>query len=81
MLPDGVAFESRKQTYPLLAADMLAWTTATIRARQMLLEDGRASGRFVEVFWLGKVFLRTEHVRIGYTSKETMALWEKDKLS
>ena len=79
---EGVSFESRKKTTQLLAADMLAWTTATTRARQWLLEqENRASGRFVEAFWLGKVFLRTEHIKIGYTSKETLARWEKDKLS
>jgi hypothetical protein len=79
---EGVSFESRKKTYQLLAADMLAWTTATIRARQWLLEhEKRVSGRFVEAFWLGKVFLRTEHIKIGYASKDALAQWEKDKLS
>jgi hypothetical protein len=65
--PNGVSFESRKQTHQLLAADMLAWTIATVRARQIFMR-----GRFVEVFWLAKVFVDTEHIKIGYLAKATL---------
>ena len=71
----GVSYESRKQTYPLLAADMLAWTIAAIRARELFMR-----GRFVEVFWIAKMFVSTEHVRIGYMHKDTLAKWESDTL-
>jgi hypothetical protein len=73
--PDAVSYESRKQTYPLLAADMLAWTIATIRARELFMR-----GRFVEVLWLAKVFVATENVRIGFMHKDTLAKWESDTL-
>jgi hypothetical protein len=36
--------------------------------------------RFVEAFCLAKVFVSSEHMRIGYLSKDTLAQWEKDKL-
>jgi hypothetical protein len=74
--PNGVSFESRKQTHQLLAADMLAWTIATVRARQIFMR-----GRFVEVFWLAKVFVDTEHVKIGYLAKATLADWERGLLN
>ena len=72
----GVSYENRRNTPPLLSADMLAWTIATIRARELFLK-----GRFVEVFWLAKIFVATNHLRIGYTHKDTLAQWEQDKLN
>ncbi len=71
----GVAYESRKQTHQLLSADMLAWTIATVRARELFMR-----GRFVEVYWLGKIFASADHVKIGYLHKDTIAKWEKDIL-
>jgi Protein of unknown function (DUF3800) len=71
----GVSYESRRETHQLLSADMLAWTIATIRAREVFLK-----GRFVEVFWLAKIFVSTNHIRIGYTPNDTLAQWEKDRL-
>jgi hypothetical protein len=73
---EGVSYESRKSTHQLLSADMVAWTTATIRALDMFRR-----GRFVEAYWLAKVFVSTDHLRIGYLSKDTLAQWEKDKLN
>jgi hypothetical protein len=73
---NSVSYENRRTTRPLLAADMLAWTIATIRAREITMR-----GRFVEVFQLAKIFVGTEHIKIGYTSKETLAQWEKDTLN
>ena len=34
-VPDGIAYESRKNTVQLLAADMLAWTSAKIRVWEL----------------------------------------------
>jgi len=72
----GVSYEGRIQTHRLLSADMLAWTIATTRARELFLK-----GRFVEVFWLAKIFVSTNHIRIGYMHKDTLAQWEKDRLA
>lgn len=73
--PKDIAFESRKSTVQLLAADMVAWTIATIRAREVFLK-----GRFVEAYQLAKIFTGTEHIKIGYTNKQTLAKWETDTL-
>jgi hypothetical protein len=72
----GVSYESRKITHQLLSADMVAWTMATLRAREIF-----RTGRFVEVFWLAKIFVSTEHIRLGYMHKDVLAQWEKDKLN
>jgi hypothetical protein len=74
---EGVSYESRKITHQLLSADMLAWTIASIRALQMF---GHRGSRFVESYWLAKIFASSKHVRIGYLSKDTLAKWERDKL-
>ena len=73
---EGVAYESRKKTHQLLSADMLAWTIGSIRALDMFRR-----GRFVESYWLAKVFVSSEHVKIGYLSKDRLAQWERDKLN
>ena len=75
--PEDVSYESRKITHELLSADMVAWTIASIRALHMF---GRRGSRFVEAYWLAKVFVSTDHLKIGYLSKDTLAQWEKDKL-
>lgn len=74
--PECVSYESRKSTYQLLSADIVAWTIASIRALDMFRR-----GRFVEVYWLGKVFTSIDHIKIGYLSKDTLAQWEKDRLN
>jgi hypothetical protein len=74
---EGVSYESRKVTHQLLSADMVAWTIASTRALQMF---GRPGHRFKEAYWLAKVFVSSEHVKIGYLSKETLAQWERSKL-
>jgi hypothetical protein len=73
----GVKFESRKRVPQLLAADMIAWTVATIRAREMFRQ-----GRIQEVFQLGYVFTgdKAKHVRIGYTDRNVFVDWEKKVL-
>jgi hypothetical protein len=76
--PEDVAFESRRVAHQLLAPDMVAWTIAGVRALHLF---GRRGSRFVEAFWLAKVFVSTEHLRIGYLSKKTLAQWETDKLA
>lgn len=75
--PDGVSFESRRKTHQLLAADMLAWTVATVRARQVFF----GKGRLAEVLWLAKAFVNTEHIKIGYLAKSTLAEWEGNLLN
>jgi len=57
---------------------MVAWTIASVRALRLF---GRRGSRFVGAFWLAKVFVSTDHLKIGYLSKETLAQWEKDKPS
>src|SRR5579862_5745199 len=69
--PNGVSFESRKVTRQLLVPDMLAWAVASIRARELTLR-----GRFVEIYQLAKIFVNTEHIKMGYISKQTLAQWE-----
>jgi hypothetical protein len=71
----GVSYESRKQTHQLLSADMLAWTIATIRSRQIFLK-----GRFVEAYWIARIFAGTRNIKMGYMEKDTLAQWEKDRL-
>jgi Protein of unknown function (DUF3800) len=73
---EGVSYESRKVTHQLLAADIVAWTIATVRAKHLFHYV-----RFVEAFWLSKVFVSTKHIRIGYLSKKALIQWEKDKLN
>jgi hypothetical protein len=70
----GVAYKSRKSVPQLLSADMLAWTIATIRSREIF-----RSGRFVEMFQLGYVFTgeKARHINIGYTAEEPFIEWEK----
>lgn len=70
-----VSYDSRKTTHQLLTADMLAWTVGTIRSRQILLR-----GRFVEAYWIARVFAGTKHIKLGYMEKEALAQWEKAKL-
>jgi hypothetical protein len=72
---EEVSYESRKETHQLLSADMLAWTIATIRSRQIFLR-----GRFVEAYWIARIFAGTKHIRLGYMEKNALALWEKNKL-
>jgi len=74
--PDGVAFESRKVTHQLLVPDMLAWTVASIRARELTMR-----GRFVEVYQLAKLFVNTQHIKMGYMAQQTLADWERDKMA
>jgi hypothetical protein len=71
----GVSYESRKQTHQLLSADMLAWTIATIRSRQIFL-----TGRFVEAYWIARIFAGTRNIKLGYMEKDSLAQWEKGKL-
>jgi hypothetical protein len=66
---EGVSFESRKITHQLLSADMIAWTIASIRALHLF---GRRGSRFVEAYWLAKVFVSTDHLKIGYLSRDTL---------
>jgi len=71
----GVSYESRKQTHQLLSADMLAWTIATIRSREIF-----RTGRFVEAYWTARVFAGTRNIKMGYIAKDSLLQWEKDKL-
>ncbi len=73
--PDGVSFENRRVTHQLLAPDMVAWTIASIRARELTLK-----GRFVELFQLGKIFVESDCIKIGYTIKRSLEEWEWAKL-
>jgi hypothetical protein len=74
-VPESVAYESRKNVVQLLSADMLAWVTATIRARQAF-----GTGETLEMFQVAEMFVETKHIRMGHTPKESFARWEKDIL-
>jgi hypothetical protein len=74
-VPESVTYESRKNVVQLLAADMLAWVTATVRAREAF---GR--GETLEMFQIAYIFADTKHIRMGHTPKESFARWEKDIL-
>ena len=70
----GVAYESRRTVPQLLAADMLAWTIATIRSR-----DVYRRGRSVEMLQLGYIFTgaNAKHINIGYTPEKPFIEWEQ----
>jgi len=70
-VPVGVAYESRKSVVQLLAADMLAWVTATIRARDLF-----GTGETLEMFQVADIFVDTQ-IRMGHTPKENVMQWEK----
>lgn len=72
--PESVTYESRKNVVQLLAADMLAWVTATIRAREAF-----GSGETLEMFQVADIFVET-NIHMGHTPKESFARWEKDIL-
>jgi hypothetical protein len=73
----GVKYESRKSVPQLLSADMIAWTVATIRARDVF-----RVGRIVEMFQLAYVFTgeKAKHIHIGYTDQRVFVDWEKKVL-
>lgn len=76
-LGEEVSYESRKQVHQLLAPDMLAWTVATFRAREMFSFRGRSD----ELYWVSKIFVPSKNIKMGYMEKDAMAQWEKDKLN
>ena len=71
-VPTDISYESRRSVVPLLAADMLAWVTATFKARETFL-----SGEVKEMFQIAEMFVETQ-IHMGYTSKQTLMAWEKD---
>jgi len=73
---EGVAYESRKSVHQLLTADILAWTIATMRAR----ETHGYKGRNLELYWVAKIFVPTKNIKLGYVPKASLAQWEKDRL-
>ena len=75
-IPESVSYESRKDVIQLLSADMLAWVTATIRAREVF---GR--GETLEMFQIADIFVDTNNIRMGHTPKESFERWERDFLN
>jgi len=75
-IPESVVYRSRKDVVQLLSADMLAWVTATIRAREVF---GR--GETVEMFQVANIFVGTGNIRMGTTPKQSFARWESDVLN
>jgi hypothetical protein len=49
---------------------MLAWVTATIKARETFL-----AAEVTEMFQLAEIFVETQ-IRMGYTPKESLTNWE-----
>lgn len=74
--PVGISYESRKSVVQLLAPDMLAWASATIRARELY-----ERGRLDEIAQLAMIFVSTEHIRLGRTNRETLREWERNTLT
>jgi hypothetical protein len=74
-IPESVSYESRRDVVQLLSADMLAWVTATVRAR---VAFGR--GETIEMFQLADIFVDSKNIHMGHTPKESFALFEKDML-
>jgi len=70
--PVGVSYESRKSVVQLLSADMLAWVTATIRARSLFL-----TGEVTEMFQVANIFVDTQ-IRMGAVTKESVMQWGKE---
>lgn len=67
---NGVSYESRKQTLPLLPADMLAWVTAKLRAYMLFNRGWGKMHHFV-----AKRFLDTEKLHIGYSTEDHLVEW------
>jgi hypothetical protein len=74
-VPVGVSYESRKSVVQLLAADMLAWVVATIRARDLF-----RTGETIEMFQVADIFVETQ-IRMGHVSKESVMQWAKENLN
>jgi hypothetical protein len=65
----GIAFESRINTRQLLAADMLAWVTAKIRAAELFPTTYRRMGGWgKEVSMVAFEFIRAGKLHIGHAS-------------
>ena len=81
----GIAFESRKVTRQLLAADMLAWVTAKIRVAELFPDTYRQMGGWgKEVSMIVHEFLRQGKLHIGQAHdafgewlKQEIDFWEK----
>ena len=67
---NGVSYESRKQTFPLLAADMLAWVTAKLRAHMLF---GKSWGK--PHYYVAKRFLESGKLHIGYSTEDHLIEW------
>ncbi|HEY7404158.1 MAG TPA: DUF3800 domain-containing protein [Candidatus Angelobacter sp.] len=86
----GIAFESRKVTRQLLAADMLAWVTAKIRAAELFPATYRRRGGWgKEVSMVAFRFIDNGNLKIGYNTeaalnewlKRELAFWEKNPIA
>jgi len=73
-VPVGVSYESRRSVVQLLAADMLAWVTATIRARSLFLR-----GEVAEMFQVADIFVDTQ-IHMGAVSKESVMQWGRETI-
>jgi hypothetical protein len=71
----AVSFQSRKRRPQLLAADMVAWTTATLRARELF-----GLGRNVELFQVADIVVASDHIKIGRTDKQALREWKQNNL-
>jgi hypothetical protein len=69
---NGVSYESRKHTFPLLAADMLAWVTAKLRAHMLF---GKSWGK--PHYYVAKRFLDSGKLHIGYSTEHDLIGWNE----
>lgn len=67
---NGVSYESRKQTLPLLSADMLAWVTAKLSAFMLFNRGWGTQQSFV-----ARKFLNTNKLHIGYSTEDHLIEW------
>jgi hypothetical protein len=71
-----IAFESRRNTRQLLAADMLAWVTAKIRVAALFPTTYRKMGGWgKEVSMVAFRFIDSGKLRIGFNTEETLREW------
>lgn len=79
---NGIAFESRKNSRQLLAADMLAWVTAKIRAAELFPTTYRRMGGWgKEVSMIAYRFIDNGKLHIGYNTEASLGEWLKRELA
>jgi hypothetical protein len=77
---NGISFESRKETLPLLSADMLAWIAAKIRAVHLFPTTFIRKGWSKEMSLVAFPFIDSDKLHIGYNQESSMTEWLRREL-